>query len=157
MTIDEQKKIVEVLKHVAPAPHLPKELFNQIIKLMPGTVLELVITRDGKDFLLTYRKDENFEGWHFPGGFLGYRETFEAAAQRIAMRELGVKLQNIEYLDVLNYIHGEDPRAHLVAHVFRATTMEKPKDGQYFSEAPEPYLPHLPAIIKVIQEHPFKK
>lgn len=153
MTIDEQKKIVEVLKHVAPAPHLPKELFKQIIKLMPGTVVELVISRDGKDYLLTYRKDEDFKGWHFPGGFLGYRETFEAACQRIAKRELGVSLKNIWALDVLNYINGEDPRAHLVAHVFRAEAVGAPKTGEYFTEPPKETLPHFNPIMEVIKRN----
>ncbi len=42
-------------------------------KVVPAAV-ELVIVRNGK-VLLTHRRDAYFRGWHFPGTYLGPRET----------------------------------------------------------------------------------
>ncbi len=157
MDTQKQKQLTDLLGQTPKSPMIPAEIFSSLLKVSPAAVVELVVTSDqGKSFLLTMRKDEHFDGWHFPGGFIGYNETFEQACQRIAKRELGVELKNIQFLNVLNYNHGEDPRGHLVALVFMAVPSSAPSVGIYFQAAPEKSIAHVPLIINVIKTYAQK-
>jgi ADP-ribose pyrophosphatase YjhB (NUDIX family) len=147
------QNIARGLKGVSAFPKMPLPVFKSILKLAPHVVVELLITNKRKQFLLTWRQDAPFHGWHFPGGFLGYGESVERACQRVAKRELGIRLSGIKQIETLNYIRGEDPRAHLVALVCVAKPIGAPKSGKFFSSAPKERAPHVLPLLKVLRKH----
>lgn len=147
------EKIARLLRRVSAIPKMPRPVFDSILKLAPHVVVELLIINKKKQFLLTWREDEPFHGWHFPGGFLGYGESVKEACQRIAKRELGIRLSGIKHIETLNYIRGEDPRAHLVALACTAKLVGEPKSGKFFSSPPKERAPHVIPLLKALGRH----
>jgi ADP-ribose pyrophosphatase YjhB (NUDIX family) len=151
MNQNEIKNAVNIIDAVEGIPRLPEELFFSILKKVPMTVVELFITQTGKDYLLTWRDDKDFHGWHIPGGFLGYGESWDDACQRIAMRELGTKLKNIKFRTAISYAKGEDPRGHITSLLFTAKLVGKPQDGTFYTKNPKETLGHVNIIKKALK------
>lgn len=134
-------------------PKMPLAVFETLFKMATLVTVEMAIA-DGKGgYLLTMRNDKNFSGWHFPGGFLGYKESFNGALQRIAKRELGIAVQDVRFIGPINYNHQEDPRGHVVSLLFSGKANRKPLDGQYFERPPKQFAPHVPIIFKLLKGH----
>ena len=67
-------------------------------------------------------------GWALPGGFIDYGESAEAAAQREAEEEIGLRVQLIEQFQVYSD-PDRDPRQHTLSVVFLATAIGEPQAG----------------------------
>ncbi len=65
-------------------------------------------------------------GWALPGGFVDYGESVEAAAQREAQEEVGLRVELIEQFHVYS-APDRDPRQHTLSIVFLATAIGTPQ------------------------------
>ncbi len=81
---------------------LPYKKFKDIYSLVPRLAIEVVIVKD-ESILLTKRSSHGWAGmWHTPGGTVLYREAVQDAVKRIALEELGVKVEvsrNLGYFE----------------------------------------------------------
>ncbi len=166
-------KTVKLLSRVTPVPFMETLVFKALwrARLMPMTTLELFIferdpfTPAAKTLprvLLSYRKDEYYDGWHVPGGYLGAKETAAQAVRRILMRELGSGSRTIQHLFTLNRPNGI--REHHCSWFLAATLLKPPrlKKGrlEYFdpSRLPLKLLPYYrEAFARLKKIHAFLK
>ena len=132
---DEIIRLAELLGKIdQPKNGLPQPVFDSLVKIVPFVACELII--EGEDgYLMTWREDEFFKGWHFPGGLLRYSEEFDDRIQKTAQKELGVMIKNYRLILTKNYPRSS--RGHGVCFIFLCTINEIPKDGEYFKEMPE--------------------
>lgn len=133
--------LIELLGYLEPHKH--GKAFMPLVRALgiPPTSVEVVIVQDGQVYL-TYRDDAHFTGHHFPGGYIfGYpdNEEFEDTANRVAQRELGVTVEVVEVIGVVN--HPKTERFHDVSVLLlcRVTGGEL-RNGEWFSEFPPDLL-----------------
>lgn len=139
-------------KNLTKDPHgLSKKEFNRIVKLVPFIACELIIVNKKKEFLLAWRHDKYWRGWHFPGGLLRYRETFEERIQAVARDELGIHINSFRFIDVFNYL--DDPRGHSICLLFLCRTPDTPMTGKWFRKTPKNIIKHHRQYVDIV----FKK
>lgn len=114
---------------------LPQTVFDRLTKLVPFVALEIVVVNKAGKILLTWRDDKYWRGWHFPGGLLRFRESFEQRLQETAQRELGTRFNSLRFLFPINYTTGR--RSHDVSLVFFCKTARPPKFGKFFAKIPK--------------------
>lgn len=125
----EQKRSVQILREgqLDVDAGMPQELFLLLSGLMPLPNVDLLITNDRGEILLTRRYDPWFQcSWHIPGGCMHYGEDFLHCVQETAKRELGTTVEvSAEPITVRNVIRGKDDskqypreRGHNVAVLF---------------------------------------
>jgi len=114
--------------------------------LVPVPAVEVLLTNDGADFLLTMRQDEHWNGWHVPGGYVGCGEPLSDACRRIAQRELGIDVQLRRILHAFNWI--DHPYAQTVSIVCCCSTSQTPKRGEFFREIPSPMVPNHAEMLR---------
>lgn len=131
-------------------PKSPYDIFEKFMSKVVPVAVELVLIRQGKVFL-TWREDNFFRGWHFPGGFISPRETLIKTCQRIADRETpGLSIISVDVLDIVN--NTDDPRFHCVSLIVKAQTFDEPQSdhGCWFSEKPADLIEiHQPIWQKI--------
>lgn len=150
MTDKEIKRLIELIGKLKSSrllpPKMPYEVWMAIQSIVPLPSVEVVITQNGKNFLLVYRKDQYWNGWHIPGGFLLYKESPQEACQRLAKKEVGIKV-NFKSL-ITAYMWPDHPYGSPLSLVCLCTSKEKPKEGKFFSKIPSPMIPHHGDFIK---------
>ena len=135
LTNKEIKKLVSLLAKIKnPHEGLPQPVFDALCDVIPFVACELVVIGK-KGILLTWREDKWWKGWHFPGGLLRYRESFDERIQKVAFDELGINLTSCKFLFPINYSQGV--RCHSVSLVFLCKTAMIPKDGKFFKKMPK--------------------
>ena len=106
---------------------LDESLFLLVSSLVPIPNVDLLITNDKGQILLSYREDEFYgSSWHIPGGCIRYGETFEHRLIETSKKELGcVVTFDPEPIAVRNVLRGpnlkqEHPneRGHNIAILF---------------------------------------
>lgn len=138
-----------------------QNLFLLISGLIPLPNVDLLLTNEKGQLLLTWRKDMWFQsGWHIPGGCLHYGESFEHCVRETAKRELSVELCNVVGpVATKNVIRGvvigttfPRERGHNVAMLFRCSVpsdwkpdngIKSPDDNGYmcwFDKIPDDFL-----------------
>lgn len=122
-------------------PHMPLAVFGVIGRLVPLLAVEIGLTRDeGREVLLTWRDDEVWHGWHFPGGFVGTGESIGMACDRIARRELGIGVRHLALVDT--YCWRDHPVGSVISLICHCEVQDDPLDGQWYSAAPSLMPPH---------------
>ena len=67
--------------------------FQYIYSKVPRLCVDVMV-KSHKGVILTLRDIEPYKNfWHIPGGTVHYRETIIGAVERIAKKELGIRLQ----------------------------------------------------------------
>ena len=143
------KRIIGKIKQ--PEKGLQQEVFNVLCGVVTHVACELVIINNKKEKLLTFRKDKFWNGWHFPGGLLRYRENFSSRLKQVAKMELGVKLISAKFLFPINYINSK--RGHDVSLVFLCKLNGKPKIGKWFKIMPKNIIPEHKILWKELKKH----
>lgn len=83
-------------------PFTPQE-FKEIYSKVPRLCIDIAIRTD-KGVLLTKRSIPPAENmWHFPGGTVIFGETLKQAVVRVGRDELGVEIEPIQIISVLEY------------------------------------------------------
>ena len=113
---------------------LDEDLFLLVSSLVPIANVDMLITNESGQILLSYRSDEFYgESWHIPGGCMRFGETFEHRLIETSKKELGCIIEfDAEPLAVRNVLRGPNPnqehpneRGHNVAILFNCRL---PKD-----------------------------
>ena len=102
---------------------------------------ELIVTREQREVLLTWRDDVFFQGWHTPGKHKGPGESWQETASRIATAEIGCE---VEFQSVLGFVHHpaeENSRFAEVGVLLHCNLLGAPCEGsRWFSSEPEEML-----------------
>lgn len=156
MDTEEKKQLISLLQKLKKAdlvpPHMPYEIWLELSTLFPLPAVEVIITRNGKDFLLTERRDEHWNGWHIPGGFMAYQESFEEACKRVALRELNMDIEFKKMFDA--FVWKEHPYGAPISIICICTPKGEPSEGTYFSEIPKDMVPnHTEFLQKFLKEY----
>lgn len=117
-------------------PHsgLPQPVFDALCNVIPFTACELAIMNKKGELLLTWREDKWWKGWHFPGGLMRYRESFDERIKKTALQETGVHVKTHEFLFPINYDRGS--RGHCVSLLFLCKA-ETATTGTFFKTMPK--------------------
>lgn len=79
---------------VDPTQGLPEELFIFGTTLMPVSNVDLFITNDSGQVLLSWRDDQHYGKYrHIPGGCIRLRESWIEKIQKTAVKELGSEVE----------------------------------------------------------------
>ena len=122
------------------APLVPRTLWLALAQLTPQPAVELIVRRSEREFLLTYRRDEHWDAWHLPGGFLGCGETVEEACRRVARRELGCDVSLCHILSLFTW--PDHPYAAALSIICVCDPISPPAEGTFFHLIPEPIIPY---------------
>ena len=140
--------------------HLSDDDYGFIFGNVPRVCIDLLIRNNQRHVLLALRNIPPYQNmWHFPGGGVRFKETFQDAASRISTREFGsaVKLINeIGSCQILNDDIDEKTPRHSISIVFEAEltdkeikTTQETKALNYFEKLPENTHPyHRDFILK---------
>lgn len=90
----------------------------------PFATVDTIIDING-EIVLIKRTNPPY-GWAIPGGFVDYGESLEDAAQREALEETSLKVDNLKQFHTYSY-SKRDPRFHTISTVFTATATGTPK------------------------------
>lgn len=132
---EELKVAVNVLREAQLdcSAGMPEELFLMISAMVPLANVDLLVTNNRNQILLSRRNDGFFQkSWHIPGGCMRYGETFEDRIRETALREFGTNVcVQKNPITVKNVIRGKNDaqrfpneRGHNVAILFKCTFEE---------------------------------
>jgi ADP-ribose pyrophosphatase YjhB (NUDIX family) len=103
---------------------IDKDLYRQIVRVMPISCVDLVVANDYGQVLLTKRKNEPAMGeWWFPGGRVHYLETRVQAAARKLREECGLEADQLVELgtfDVIVERADDDSKSHAITTLYYA-------------------------------------
>lgn len=123
--------------------------FLPLMEKIEAGSAELIIVRDNK-VLLTYRKDDYWDGWHTPGGYIGPGESWKDTASRVAQRELGCGVTFDRYLRSFN--QTDNPRTPDISNLILCRPEGEPKTGKWFNAMPDNILAHHKKFWPVIEQ-----
>jgi ADP-ribose pyrophosphatase YjhB (NUDIX family) len=150
MTDEEIALLARLLKQLSDeglgTPRTPKQVFVAFKGVVTQPTVELLVTRDGHDVLLTPRHDKHWAGHHLPGGFVGVGESLEAACERIARVELGTgaALERV----VGHYTWTDHPYASPLSLLCLVRLEGAPSAGTFFDPLPDDLLVQHRALIE---------
>lgn len=154
MTIDEQHQLAVLLRRLAAAgggvPNMPRPVWDALAGLVPLVAVELLVSQDGHDVLLTHRDDPPWHGWHIPGGFLGRNEGLADACRRIAARELATEL-TLERI-VGDYAWPDHPQGSVLSILCACRVHAPPQTGRFFTALPGMMVAHHAAFVARYRE-----
>ncbi|OGJ62184.1 hypothetical protein A3C37_01700 [Candidatus Peribacteria bacterium RIFCSPHIGHO2_02_FULL_53_20] len=150
MTSEEITQLVSLLKKLPKEnllpPHMPLDVWKAIHGIVPIPAVEVIVTTTGSNFLLTHRKDADWDGWHIPGGYMHYRESIPDACRRIAKKELGIDITFEKFIDA--YMWPDHPYSSALSLVCVCRTTDVPGDGEFFTEIPKEMIPHHEGFLR---------
>ena len=122
------KAIIEE-ERIDPQEGLPLELFEFCSTLLPFVNVDLFITNEKDEILLSWRDDSHYgTGWHIPGGIIRMMETIDERIQKTAVREIGCEVY-YEKKPIIIYenlireyragIENQFERAHNISLIYR--------------------------------------
>jgi len=103
---------------------LPKDVFENAVKLLPLISIDLIIHDDTGSvprILLGKRKNEPARGcWFVPGGRVYKREILDQALARISKTEIGTELifDQLNFLGVYEHLYDDELATHYVVHAY---------------------------------------
>ena len=119
--------------------------------------IELAIFNKNDQILLTYREDEEYQGFHMPGTVLQNNETVPNALERLFNTEIkGLKLsepKSIGWLEINKGSgEGKNNSRHEISLLHQCMLIEPDNETKYnffeLSKLPENTLPHHSKIIR---------
>lgn len=150
MTKNSIAKLVKLLKELKKddllPPKMPFEIWTEIMTMVPAPAVEVLITKDGKDFLLTERNDKYWNGWHIPGGFLLAKEKIEDACERLAQKELGISVEMKKVLMIETW--KNHPYANALSIVCICEPKGEPGVGKFFTKIPDDTINQHKVFLK---------
>lgn len=82
---------------------IPFKKFKEIYSKVPRLTVNLIV-KTSEGIVLTKREIEPYKGmWHIPGGTVLYGEKVADTAKRVAIEELGVKVEIKKLLGYIEY------------------------------------------------------
>jgi len=145
---------------------LPQDVFYFISRLTPMVNVDLLIKNEKNQTLLTWRRDEFYNGWHIAGGIVRFKELFADRLHAVAKQEFGATIDfdpaPIGTFEKINT--SRDIRGHFIANLFRCRLTSpldesmrchdplNAKHGQWYwhSECPKELIPQHEVYRKYI-------
>ncbi len=128
----EQELLRQLLTRIADDDNafLPDLAFRAFHKVVPWPAVEVLIHDDDGRFVLTYRNDD-FIGWHIPGGFMRIDETFQAACDRHVRKEkVADAVSDLRLIAAHTWLKGEHPYGHNVSLVIACKAVGKVAESE---------------------------
>ncbi|MEI7429021.1 MAG: NUDIX domain-containing protein [Betaproteobacteria bacterium] len=121
---DHISNAVRTLVEAVPDPRrgLPDEVFYYISQTTPFVNVDLLIQDERGRTLLAWRDDEHAgTGWHIPGGIVRFKEAIAERIRKVALSEIGTKVDfNPEPMALNEMIHHDrDLRGHFISLLYR--------------------------------------
>ncbi|MFA5062288.1 MAG: NUDIX domain-containing protein [Patescibacteria group bacterium] len=152
LTAKELKQLSSLLKKIDnPHEGLPQPVFDALLGIVPFVACELAVVNKKGELLLTWRSDKWWRGWHFPGGLMRFRETFEERIDAVAWKELGVNLESAKFLFAKDC--SQASRGHVVSLTFLCKTFMTPKQGKFFKKMPKNIIENHKELWEKIQKY----
>lgn len=150
LTKKETEQLVFLLGKIEnPHNGLPQAVFDALCSVIPFIACEVIVMNKKGELLLTWREDQWWQGWHFPGGLLRYRETVDHRIKKIAFDELGASITSCKFLFPMNYTKSS--RSGGISLVFLCKS-SKPIQGTFFKTMPNDIIPEHRVLWKNIQK-----
>ncbi len=105
-----------------PSIGLPEEIFLFISRMAPMVNVDLLVKNTAGNTLLSWRADPYAgTGWHVPGGIIRFRETFAVRIAKVAVAELGSKVEYDPKPLAVNEIilKKNGTRGHFISFLYR--------------------------------------
>ena len=143
-----------VLKLLPPVPRIPgADVCFELARKVVPLIIELIFIRDGKAFLI-YRKDEYWNGWHFPGGYREPRTTLINDCKRLARMEVGAHIHIKGVTEIKLIEHPDGPRHHDACLLVLCEFDGELEGGRWFARKPADIIsyhrPYWTAISKFL-------
>ncbi len=133
--------------------------FKALGKVIPQVANELAVHRviDGVDHgLMWYRDDEEYVGWHIPGGYILEDESDEEWIRRVLRKESGLELISYDIIRRFNNRRstGWVPN-HQMSIMFWCKTKGEPSNGMFFplTSVPQDTLGHHVFFVQCMRAH----
>ncbi len=152
----DQAELVRLLRHVVEEDggFIPDVAYRQLHGIVPWPAVEVLIYDQEGRCLLTYR-DDDFKGWHIPGGYMKPGEGYLDACHRHVRKENIVR--DLKYaLLIASYAwrHGEHPFGYPLSLICACRAegeiSERP-DLKWFREIPHDLIPQHRPFLKYFQ------
>ena len=126
---------------------LSQEEYAAIYAKVPRLTVEIIVKNDAGEIYLTRRAIEPCKGqWHLPGGTVRFGEPLAEAVKRVALRELGIGVTEVQSKGCIeypsHYLHGLDSPVGIVFEVIgdrgQLAPDEEASDGGWFRTLPDP-------------------
>ena len=134
-----------------PEKGIGTELFDAVITVVPQAAIEVLVVdniENPSKILLIYRADRYYLGWHFPGGYIRFGESFQGTVRSVIKRELDLKVKKMEDTNIKQSF--VDHRGHTIVNVFLVELEGKSDRGQWFDHVPEDLLKGHKEFLKKI-------
>ncbi|HEY4495905.1 MAG TPA: NUDIX domain-containing protein [Candidatus Paceibacterota bacterium] len=150
LTIAEQTELTRLLGIVAnkDGGFIPDPAYRPMHKLVPWPAVEVLIHNENGRFVLTYRDDE-FKGWHIPGGYMKPNESYQGACNRHVRKEkIAEAVTNLQLIATHVWRAGEHPYSYPISLIIACKAVgevAERDDLKWFEEIPQDIIP---------QQHP---
>ena len=157
-TEEEEKEYLRLQKKVGWR-RTGTKIFESFFPILTMAVCELAVVRkiDGVDNVLMWRrKDEHYEGWHMPGGYVLVGESDEEWIKRVLAKETRLALKFHFFIRRFNINRTCGIINHFIANFFLCEVEGEPSGGRFFplTEVPDDtlenhklYVEHLRAYL----------
>lgn len=118
--------------------YLSDKDYNFIYSKSTRVCVDILLVESGEVFLIK-RDIEPYKGkWHFPGGRIRFRESIDAAINRIAKAEMGIRVYVPKLLGFMEFPREvqKGSKRHTVSLVFSVSVNQVPKNGNFFDSLP---------------------
>lgn len=138
-------------------------VFESFFPILPVTCSEQAVVRyidKVPHVLMWYRKDEHYEGWHMPGGYILKGESEWEWTSRVLSKEVGLELKRVEFIRWLNHRaeHWGLPN-HQLACLFLCEAEGEVNKGKFFplTDLPADTMAHHCRMIQHVRAHLIRK
>jgi len=109
--------------------HIPEDIYEQIVHLMPIPCVDLLVEDEKGRILLIQRANEPAKGqWWFPGGRVHYLETREQTAKRKLKEECGLDALQVKEMgtyDVILDMPDDANQSHGITTLFHISVRKQ--------------------------------
>lgn len=125
-----------------------QESFEAIHKVIPWSAVEILIVHpdDPGKYLLSWRDDSYWHGWHIPGGYVRVTHASLAhACASVARKELGDTFTITSTRLITAFLWKDHPYGNPISLVYACEVTRRPPvndQNKFFSELPSPMVPH---------------
>ena len=112
--------------------------YNFIYSKSTRVCIDILLVEAGEVFLIKRDIDPYKGKWHLPGGRIRFRESINAAINRIAKEEIGILVyvpKLAGFMDFPREVQNGNKR-HTVSLVFLVSVNQVPKNGKFFKSLP---------------------
>ena len=153
LSLEEQAELARLLTAVANQDKgfIPDPAYRPIHQLIPWPAVEVLIYDDAGRFLLAYR-DDDFKGWHIPGGNMKVNESYQAACDRHVRKDkIADAVTDLKFIATHTWLNGEHLHGYPVSLIIACRAVGEiveRDDLKWFTEIPrdvvhENYLLYL--------------